>query len=84
MQKQPLQAGPLYAEAFLTVLRNVTKEDTVQYVLALLDDMLSGKSPNLLRTPDFSLHNPASHARPALHSQAFITCVVPGNTSNNC
>ena len=37
-----LKAGPAYAEAFLSVLRNVTKEDTVQYVLALLDDMLTG------------------------------------------
>ena len=37
-----LQAGPAYAEAFLSVLRNVTKEDTVQYVLALLDNMLTG------------------------------------------
>ena len=37
-----VQAGPAYAEAFLTVLRNVTKEDTVQYVLALLDDLLQG------------------------------------------
>ena len=37
------QAGPAYAEAFLSVVRNVTKEDTVQYVLALLDDMLTGQ-----------------------------------------
>lgn len=38
------EAGPAYAEAFLSVVRNVTKEDTVQYVLALLDDMLSEDS----------------------------------------
>ncbi len=37
-----MQAGPSYAEAFLTVLRNVTKEDTVQYVLAVLDQLLAG------------------------------------------
>jgi len=37
-----LQAGPSYAEAFLTVLHTVTKEDTVQYVLALLDQLLAG------------------------------------------
>ncbi len=36
------QAGPAHVEAFLSVLRNVTKEDTVQYVLAVLDDMLTG------------------------------------------
>ena len=29
----------------LTVLRNVTKEDTVQYVLAVLDDLLQGACP---------------------------------------
>jgi V-type H+-transporting ATPase subunit H len=30
------ESGPAYVEAFLTVLRNVTKEETVQYILALL------------------------------------------------
>lgn len=39
-----LQNGPAYCEAFLNVLRNVTKEEAVQYVLALIDDMLSGTS----------------------------------------
>ena len=38
-----LQNGPAYCEAFLNVLRNVTKEEAVQYVLALIDDMLSGR-----------------------------------------
>ncbi len=42
-----MQAGPSYAEAFLTVLRNVTKEDTVQYVLAVLDQLLAGIAPNI-------------------------------------
>ncbi|KAK9811416.1 hypothetical protein WJX72_003647 [[Myrmecia] bisecta] len=32
--------GAAFTEAFLTVLRNVTREETVQYVLALLDQML--------------------------------------------
>ncbi|CAK0784291.1 hypothetical protein CVIRNUC_007495 [Coccomyxa viridis] len=42
VQKELLnEAGPSYTEAFLTVLRNVTKEDTVQYVLALLDQLLA-------------------------------------------
>ena len=39
-----LQNGPAYCEAFLNVLRNVTKEEAVQYVLALINDMLSGMS----------------------------------------
>ena len=43
-----LQAGPAYAQTFLTVLRNVTKEDTVQYVLALLDDLLQGVHAQVL------------------------------------
>ena len=38
-----MQNGPAYCQAFLNVLRNVTKEEAVQYVLALIDDMLSGK-----------------------------------------
>ena len=39
------QNGPAYCEAFLNVLRSVTKEEAVQYVLALIDDMLSGVAP---------------------------------------
>jgi V-type H+-transporting ATPase subunit H len=34
------ESGPAYVDAFLTVLRNVTKEETVQYILALLVQML--------------------------------------------
>lgn len=37
-------AGPLYVAALLSVLKNVTKDETVQYVLALLDDMLEADS----------------------------------------
>jgi hypothetical protein len=37
-----LQSGPSYVEAFLTVLKNVTKDETVQYVLALVEEMLAG------------------------------------------
>ena len=36
------QEGPAYTEAFLTVLRQVSKEEVVQYILALLDDMITG------------------------------------------
>lgn len=32
--------GALYASALMSVLQNVTKEETVQYVLALIDDMM--------------------------------------------
>lgn len=37
------QAGASYIEAFLTVLKNVTKDETVQYVLALLEQTLAGQ-----------------------------------------
>lgn len=35
------EAGPSYVEAFLTVLKNVTKDETVQYVLAMLEQMIA-------------------------------------------
>ncbi len=38
------QDGPACMETLLTVLRNVTKEETVQYVLALLDEIISGRA----------------------------------------
>ena len=43
-----VQEGPAYTEAFLTVLRQVSKEEVVQYILALLDDMVTGET--LLQT----------------------------------
>ncbi|GAB4821778.1 hypothetical protein N2152v2_008824 [Parachlorella kessleri] len=38
------EAGSAYVEAFETVLKNVAKDETVQYVLALLEDMLDADS----------------------------------------
>jgi V-type H+-transporting ATPase subunit H len=50
-KRDPAQRAALLAEggaqtlaALLSVLRNVTKDETVQYVLALLDDMLEADS----------------------------------------
>lgn len=37
-----LQDGPSYVRVFLNILRNITKEETVEYVLALIDEMLAG------------------------------------------
>lgn len=39
-----LEGGPLYVAALLSVLKNVSKDETVQYVLALLDDMVQSDS----------------------------------------
>jgi hypothetical protein len=38
------QAGPAHIEALLAVLKAVTKEETCQYVLALLTQMLLGEN----------------------------------------
>jgi len=38
------EAGPLYVAALLAVLKNVTKDETVQYALALIEDMLETDS----------------------------------------
>lgn len=36
------QDGPAYVRVFVRVLRDIFKEDTVEYVLALIDEMLTG------------------------------------------
>ena len=46
------QNGAALIDALTTVLRNVTKEETVQYVLALLDDIVT--SELLLPRPCFA------------------------------
>ncbi|KAF3335949.1 putative V-type proton ATPase subunit H isoform X1 [Carex littledalei] len=33
--------GPAYVRVFVNILRNISKEETVEYVLALIDDMLA-------------------------------------------
>jgi hypothetical protein len=37
-----VQEGTAYAAVFMNVLRNVSKDDTTQYVLALLDEAVTG------------------------------------------
>lgn len=37
-----LQDGPAYVSVFVTILRDIFKEETVEYVLALIDEMLTG------------------------------------------
>jgi hypothetical protein len=62
------QDGPAYVDTLLTVLRNVTKEETVQYVLALLDDIITGWSKGA--TWD------GMHCWPAVHQTAAMCIVV--------
>lgn len=37
-----MQDGPAYVRVFVSVLRNIFKEETVEYVLALTSEMLTG------------------------------------------
>jgi hypothetical protein len=39
-----LQDGAAYFKTFLAVLKNVTKEETTEYVLALIDEALQGEN----------------------------------------
>ena len=36
------QDGPAYVRVFVSILRDIFKEETVEYVLALIDEMLAG------------------------------------------
>lgn len=47
------QDGPAYVRVFVRVLRDIFKDDTVEYVLALIDEMLAG---NLLSIGHFVSH----------------------------
>jgi V-type H+-transporting ATPase subunit H len=61
--------GPMYFAAFLSVLKNVTKDETVQYVLAMFDQILeidpASKAPMLhaaVQVQDSSENTPSSDA----------------------
>ena len=38
-----MQDGPAYVRVFVSILRNISKEETIEYVLALIDEMLTGR-----------------------------------------
>lgn len=40
------QDGAAYVSVFVSILRDIFKEETVEYVLALFDEMLSGEWQN--------------------------------------
>ena len=43
IHKNLLQDGPSYIRVLVSILRDIFKEETVEYVLALIDEMLTGK-----------------------------------------
>ncbi|KAK7318249.1 hypothetical protein RJT34_02948 [Clitoria ternatea] len=49
--------GPAYVRVFVRVLRDIFKEDTVEYVLALIDEMLA----ELLTRPIMIRKTPSLH-----------------------
>ncbi|KAL6321438.1 hypothetical protein AAG906_016537 [Vitis piasezkii] len=50
--------GPAYVRVFVSILRDIFKEETVEYVLALIDEMLTGnKSKSAKLFHDKSLAN---------------------------
>lgn len=73
------QEGPAHVEAFMSVLRSVTKEDTVQYVLAVLDDMLT-RALAPVAFVLLPLPQPAGSALPKLylgcHRSAFALSIL--------
>jgi V-type H+-transporting ATPase subunit H len=42
MDLRSFQNGVAYIKVFVGMLRDISREDTVEYVLAMIDEMLSG------------------------------------------
>lgn len=42
-----MQDGQSYVRVFVSILRDIFKEETVEYVLALIDEMLSGEGQTI-------------------------------------
>ncbi|KAL4193727.1 hypothetical protein AMTRI_Chr06g200900 [Amborella trichopoda] len=49
--------GPAYVRVFVSILRDITKEETVEYVLALIDEMLTANPKRARLFHDPSLAN---------------------------
>ncbi|XP_058094323.1 V-type proton ATPase subunit H [Magnolia sinica] len=49
--------GPAYIRVFVSILRDITKEETVEYVLALIDEMLTANPKRARLFHDKSLAN---------------------------
>ena len=58
-----IQDGPAYIQTFMQVLQNVSKEETVEYVLALMDELLTGQQHKENSTPVHHLPPPCTSAR---------------------
>uniref|UniRef100_A0A7S3RAK0 V-type proton ATPase subunit H n=1 Tax=Dunaliella tertiolecta TaxID=3047 RepID=A0A7S3RAK0_DUNTE len=61
------EAGPTYVHAFMSVLKAVSKEETVQYVLAILLQMLQEEPARAVY-----FHQRPEHAEPSTSMDPFI------------
>lgn len=53
--------GPAYVQVFVTILIDIFKEETVEYVLALIDEMLTANPKRARLFHDKSLANDGSY-----------------------
>lgn len=51
------QDGPAYVRVFVSILRDIFKEETVEYVLALVDEMLTGNWKILVFSYVYNIKN---------------------------
>ncbi|KAK1313774.1 putative V-type proton ATPase subunit H [Acorus calamus] len=54
--------GPAYVRVFVNILRDIHKEETVEYVLALIDEMLTANPKRTILFHDKSLANEDTYA----------------------
>ncbi|MBA0554989.1 hypothetical protein Golob_014059 [Gossypium lobatum] len=59
--------GPAYVQVFVNILRDIFKEETVEYVLALIDEMLTANLKRARLFHDKSLANEDTY-------EPFLSC----------
>ncbi|CAL9041060.1 unnamed protein product [Musa banksii] len=64
--------GPAYVAVFINILRDISKEETVEYVLALIDEMLTANPKRARLFHDKSLSNEDTY-------QPFLRWLQEGN-----
>ncbi|GMP21688.1 hypothetical protein CsSME_00000021 [Camellia sinensis var. sinensis] len=65
--------GPAYVRVFISILRDIFKEETIEYVLSLIDDMLTANSKRARLFHDKSLANEDTY-------EPFLRLLWKGNS----
>ncbi|KAF6170790.1 hypothetical protein GIB67_015742 [Kingdonia uniflora] len=78
--------GPAYIRVFINILRDIIKEETVQYVLALIDEMLTGKGSFLTISSEHSPHTSIAEISKWSASFVHTDCsgMVTGEQEKSC